>query len=226
MKKKIEILGLEIDNYSVREAILLVEGYLNNTSINIIETISTRMLSDAEHMQIVRQAISEADLTVIGEKEILVAAGIVTPQRLKETKEQEFFREFMKRIVRNHKRLYILAEEQSKIEKFDKILREEYPKYIMAGGAALNECSGDFENIINVLNGETADVVISLIPSPRQEEFILNYKDKMSAKIWYSLGNYAGDSRSALKKSLKKIFHKHALIKKIGYYRNENEEEK
>ena len=79
MKKKIEILGLPIDNYSVREAILLAEGYLNSTSMNIIETVSMKTLADAESSEAVKEVISLADLTIIGEKEILTAANIMTP---------------------------------------------------------------------------------------------------------------------------------------------------
>lgn len=226
MKKKIEILGLPIDNYSVREAILLAEGYLNSTSMNIIETVSMKTLADTESSEAVKEVISLADLTIIGEKEILTAANIMTPQRLKETNEHEFFHEFMKRIVRNHKRLYILAVERTEMDRFQEILDEQYPKRNQVGEAALEECQGDLENIINGVNGEAADVVISLIPSPRQEEFIREYRDKMSAQIWYGLGAYTGERKSFFRKTLQKVFRKHALMKKMGDYQNEKEEER
>ena len=46
MKKKIQILGMKLDNYSVRESILLAESYLNGTSLNAIEDISMKMLME------------------------------------------------------------------------------------------------------------------------------------------------------------------------------------
>ena len=49
MINKIDILGMDIDNYTVREAMLEVEVYLNNTVMNTIETIDMKMLDIAEH---------------------------------------------------------------------------------------------------------------------------------------------------------------------------------
>lgn len=224
MKKKIEILGLPIDNYSVREAILLAEGYLNSNALNIIETISMRALNEAGTSEAVAKTIEEADLTVIGEKEILTVAGIMMPQRAKEIAEHEFFHEFMKRIVRNHKRIYIIAEERDTLEHFEQYLEECYPKRIQVGSVAIEECSGGLENIINDVNAETVDVLISLIPSPGQEEFICECKDRLSTQIWYGLGAYKGEQEGFWKRTFKKLFHKRILIKKIDDYQNENEE--
>ena len=42
MLKKIDILGIEVDNYTVREAMMQVENYLDNTVMNTIETIDAR----------------------------------------------------------------------------------------------------------------------------------------------------------------------------------------
>lgn len=225
MKKKIQILGLEIDNYSVREAILLAEGFLNGSSIKTIETVTMKMLTDAENYESVGQAIREMDLTIIGEQEILVAAGTDTPQRMRETVENEFFHEFVKRIVRNRKIVYLLGQKAEEVEVLENFLREKYPKIVIAGSAALEECQGDFENIINEVNGETADVVISTIPTPQQEEFLLEHKGKMGAKVWYGLGNYTQlRSQTFVRKFFKRFFHKHTLMKRMEQYQDKGEE--
>lgn len=225
MMKKIQILGLEVDNYSVRESILRAEGYLNGSSIKTIETVTMKMLTDAESHEVVGQALKEMDLTIIGEKEILDAANIATPQRMKETREHVFFHEFLKRIVRNRKRVYLLGEKADAIAVLEEYLLEHYSKIEIVGSAALEECQGDFENIINEVNGETADVVISIIPTPRQEEFLMEYKNKMGAKVWYGMGNHTElYQETFVKKFLKKFFHKHTLMRRMEEYRNKDEE--
>ena len=227
MKKKIQILGMKLDNYSVRESILLAESYLNGTSLNAIEDISTKMLMESENNEVLGQALQEMDMTIIGEKEILTAAEVETPQRLKETVEHEFFHEFMKRIARNHKIVYILGEKSEQIKALVGFLKEHYPRVTVSGVFALEDCPGDYESIINEVNGEAADVVISVIPSPQQEEFLMNYKSKMSAKVWYGIGEVTGlYSDTFLKKIFRKIFHKHVLLKRIEQYENEDEERK
>ena len=37
MIKKVDILGIQLDNYTVREAIMCVERYLSNNVLNTIE---------------------------------------------------------------------------------------------------------------------------------------------------------------------------------------------
>ena len=211
MKKKIQILGMKLDNYSVRESILLAESYLNGTSLNAIEDISMKMLMESENNEVLGQALQEVE----------------TPQRLKETVEHEFFHEFMKRIARNHKIVYILGEKSEQIKALVGFLKEHYPRVTVSGVFALEDCPGDYESIINEVNGEAADVVISVIPSPQQEEFLMNYKSKMSAKVWYGIGEVTGlYSDTFLKKIFRKIFHKHVLLKRIEQYENEDEERK
>lgn len=72
MLKKIDILGIEVDNYTVREAMMQVENYLDNTVMNTIETIDMKMLELAGRDETVRACMEQLDLAVIGEKEILL----------------------------------------------------------------------------------------------------------------------------------------------------------
>ena len=85
-------------------------------------------------------------------------------QRLKETVEHEFFHEFMKRIARNHKIVYILGEKSEQIKALVGFLKEHYPRVTVSGVFALEDCPGDYESIINEVNGEAADVVIADVP--------------------------------------------------------------
>ena len=189
--------------------------------------LAMKMLMESENNEVLGQALQELDMTIIGEKEILAAAEVETPQRLKETVEHEFFHEFMKRIARNHKIVYILGEKSEQIKALVGFLKEHYPRVTVSGVFALEDCPGDYESIINEVNGEAADVVISVIPSPQQEEFLMNYKSKMSAKVWYGIGEVTGlYSDTFLKKIFRKIFHKHVLLKRIEQYENEDEERK
>lgn len=76
MIKKIDILGLQLDNHTVREAMMQVEHYLNDDVLNTIENISMKTLLAAEEDPVVREAVETMDLTVISEKEIMQAAGL------------------------------------------------------------------------------------------------------------------------------------------------------
>lgn len=188
MIKKITILGVELDNYTVREAIMQVESCLDNQALNTIESVSMQMLIDSENDPVLKEVISSLDLAVIGEKEIIQAAGITSLQRLRETEENDFFYEFFKRMERNKKTLYFLGETEELIGQLKQRLMEDFPKLIMAGEYALENCIGDQESVINEMNAATPDVVVSILPTPVQEYFIRDHKDKMDALIWYGVG--------------------------------------
>lgn len=220
MLKKIDILGIEVDNYTVREAMMQVENYLDNTVMNTIETIDMKMLELAGRDETVRACMEQLDLAVIGEKEILIAADVHSSQRISETINHDFFREFIKRIIRNHKRVFLLAETIAQEEQLEHFLVGKYEQIEVAGHCAIEEKSNDFESVVNEINSASADVIFSILPSPLQEQFLTENKSKLDAKIWYGLSrDYAPRSRiSRISQIAGRLIHKKKLQSKLHKY--------
>lgn len=188
MIKKIDIMGIQLDNYTVREAIRQVETYLSDNVLNTIESISMQMLLEAEQDSMVKEVLDSLDLSIIVEKEILQAAGAATMQRVKETEENDFAFEFFKRIERNKKSLFLLGETDSGIEHIREELEREFPKIEIVGEYAVENCVGNLEAVINDMNASTPDVIVSMLPTPMQEHFLLEHRDKINSTIWYGVG--------------------------------------
>lgn len=188
MTKKIDILGMELDNYTVREAIRYVETYLSNNVLNTIENVTMKTLIASETDSVIGEALSLTDLTIIDEKEIIQAAGVATMQRLQETVSNDFAYEFFRRVERNKKSVFLLGETEEKIATARRQLQEEFPKLVFAGEYAIENCVGDLEAVINDMNATTPDVILSVLPTPMQEHFLMEHKDKMNANIWYGMG--------------------------------------
>lgn len=220
MLKKIDILGIEVDNYTVREAMMQVENYLDNTVMNTIETIDMKMLELAGRDETVRACMEQLDLAVIGEKEILIAADVHSSQRISETINHDFFREFIKRIIRNHKRVFLLAETIAQEEQLEHFLVGKYEQIEVAGHCAIEEKSNDFESVVNEINSASAEVIFSILPSPLQEQFLTENKSKLGAKIWYGLSSdYAPRSRiSRISQIAGRLIHKKKLQSKLHKY--------
>lgn len=220
MIKKVELLGIELDNYTVREAMLQVEVYLNNTVMNTIENISMEMLVKAQDDEILKECMEHLDLAIISEKEILKAAGVISAQRIRETIDNEFFKEFMKRIVRNNKTVYLLGNTSTQIQELQGFLNTNYEKLKISGVYALEDCTGDFDTIINEINIAEPDVIFSVLPTPQQENFLKDNAAKFNAKIWYGLGqNYARKKGvSEVAGFAKKLIHKGMLHSMLSHY--------
>ena len=135
MTKKIDILGLALDNYTVRESITQAEAFLENDMLNIIETISMKMLIGAEEHPAVRGVIEASNLVIIGEKEILQSAGIDTIQRIHETEENDFAVEFFKRLERNRKSIFLLGQSGEQIAREREDMLKVFPRLVKIGRA-------------------------------------------------------------------------------------------
>lgn len=219
MKKRIELLGVEIDNYSVRESIMLAENYLNDSALNTIVTITMKSLqyfhNNEEHLE----TVNDYNMTLVGEKEILQAANIVSPQRIREVRDQEFFTEFLKRCIRGQKKIFLLGQGRDEVDKLLHMLEERYPKLVIVSNAALDEVIGDNAAVINQINSEVIDVVLSILPTPQQEEFLKENKSRINAKVWYGLGDGVELQQEWLVvRMIKAIFNRYVLKKKIEQY--------
>lgn len=224
MIKKIDIMGILLDDYTVREALHQIESFSDDNVLRSIESISMQMLMDAEQDEVLRNAISSLDLAIVGQKEILEVAGIGTMQRIKETEENDFFYEFMKRLERNHKRLFLLGETEEKNNRIKEKLIEQYPQLSIVGEYALENCIGDQAAVINEMNAATPDLVLSVLPSPAQEHFFWEHKDKINARIWYGVGDMEIDGRMGVKKMVTSLLHRGRLKSSIEKYEKKKEE--
>lgn len=219
MIKKIDVLGVQLDNYTVREAVRQVETYLTNDVLNTVETISMKMLMESEHDAVLKEVIDSLNLAVIGEKEILQAAGVGTMQRIRETQENDFYFEFFKRIERNKKNIFLLAETRENLELVKAQLGEEFPKLLFAGEYVMEDCVGNLDAAINEMNAVTPDVIVSVLPTPKQEHFFWEHRDKLNASIWYGAGELGmGRAHHGFWRSLFGAVHRGRLKNRIMRY--------
>lgn len=215
-------MGILLDDYTVREALHQIESFSDDNVLRSIESISMQMLMEAEKDEELRNAISSLDLAIVGQKEILEVAGVGTMQRIKETEENDFFYEFLKRLERNHKRLFLLGETEEKNNRIKEKLIEQYPQLSIVGEYALENCIGDQAAVINEMNAATPDLVLSALPSPTPEHFFWEHKDKINARIWYGVGDVEIDGRMGVKKMVTSLLHRGRLKSSIEKYEKNN----
>ena len=224
MIKKIEILGIQLDNYTVREAMARLERYLNSTGMSTIEAISMEMLVQAKEDRVLRESIESLDLAIIDEKEILEIAGADTIQRLWETEEKQFFKEFMKRTMRNGRTVYLFGETKEQVKQLRDFLRDDYGRLKVIGSFALGDCMGDYDSVVNEVNILSPDIILSVVSTPEQEYFLMESKGKMNAAVWYGLGNHYAKTRGvhSVGNMIRRLCNKGVLRSMLSKYNKEN----
>lgn len=212
MSKKLEILGMALDNDTVQEAMLKVEGFLDSTMMKTVGTISMETLVKAQEDGQLKECIESLELTIISDKEILKAAEETSQQRIIETTDNIFMKEFLGRAAQNRRRAYLLGDTTEQLHTLEDYLSEHYEGIIVSGSYALMECVGDYDTVINEINIAEPDVIFSVISTPEQEYFLKANREKLNVKIWYGLGNnyaskkgvseVAGFAKKLIQKSL------------------------
>ena len=91
----------------------------------------------------------------------------------------------------------------------------------------MENCIGDLEAVINDMNATTPDVILSVLPSPQQEHFLMAHKDKMNANIWYGAGESSLQKKKhrSIGSILQSKMHLERLKNSIDKYEKNSEAE-
>lgn len=213
MIKEIIVAGIKLNSYTALENLTNIGKRLDNNVFTTVEDVYMRTLLLAKEDEAVREVVESLDVTVIAENGVWDAAGENSSLRRREIERREFFFQLMHILERNKYSVYILGEESQEVAVACEYIACEFPRLDVVGTAALEECVGADEGIINNINLLAPDVIISVLPSPKQEHFLAEHKRMLSTKLWYGIGSgkIAGQKHS-LKYMFLKMLRKHRLM--------------
>ena len=182
-----QVLGVELKDYTVREAMRKADAFLKENKVSTIAYITTTGLMAAEESEDLKLFLSNIDLTVAADSDILSAAGIANRNRVKEIENDEFMEEFLKKLVRGKRKVYLLTGTGEQLSALEECLKSYQESLRVVGRFALDTLEKDEDWLINEMNAQMPDVVISNIDSPQRESFFENNHMKMNAHIWLML---------------------------------------
>ena len=220
MIKEIIVAGIKLNSYTALENLTEMGKRIDNNVFTTVEEVYMSTLLLAKEDEVIKEVVETVDITVIAENGVWDAAGANSNLRRREVEKREFFNHLMHILERNKYSVLILGETSQEVDATREYVSGEFQRLCIAGTIALEECLGDEEGIINEINLLAPDVVISVLPSPKQEYFLAENKAKLSTKIWYGIGSgkIMGQKHS-FKYMLLKAFRRHKLM---GYAKNEN----
>lgn len=226
MIKTIDIAGIQLDNYTVRETLMMVESEMADHGFYTIEEVNMDTLMMVETDEVIREALESVGHTVIAEAGILDIAGANSYQRKREIEHRVFFYEMMKRIERNHKSLFLIGDTSEHTQQMHDQIMDLYPKCEFVGTAAMEDCLGATDAVINEMNSLAPDVIISILPSPLQERFLMENREKLLAGLWYGIGAIdLRKPRNRFTEGIRKLIRTHMLEKQLNHYGGKQENE-
>lgn len=189
MIKEITVAGIKLNNYTVLENLIQIGENMGANLFTSIQEISMNHLLLAQEDVRIKNVIESVGITVIAETGILDAVGQTTIFRKHEIENREFFFQLMRLLERNKFSVYVLAETVEELDATCEYLEDEFSRLRLVGRTAMEENTDADEKIVNEINMLAPDMILSILPSPRQEYFFEEYKSMFGAKIWYAVGS-------------------------------------
>ena len=146
--REINILGLNLRDYTLREKLRMLNSSLGRRAMATIGFVSARALMQAEKDGVRKAWLESMDIVEYCDADILRAAGITARGRLKEAENNSFLREFLGRLIREERAVYLLAGSQDMLESME--VYDEIRQMCVTG-----------RNILPAENGSNADVIIN-----------------------------------------------------------------
>ncbi len=223
--QKINILGIELTDYSLKESLLLLDGYVGGGGLNTILYITAPMLIMAGENEEEKKEIESMDMTLCGDADILKVAEIHSVSRQYEVENMVFLKEFLRRLARSGKRVYLLAESEEETG----VLREELEAFqtgiLVGGSGVIADGEEELEEVINRINDIAPTAIISRIAPGIQERWMIKAKPFANAEVWLGISKdmILGGAREPFRKKVTDKIYKGIFHRRMSRFRDENE---
>lgn len=188
MSGRINILDIDIDNFTAKEAMKQFVSSMQSEPLSIIEMMTADSLMQMDETPELKDCISYFDLVLAADTTILESADVADAKNLRDIEENVFLKMLLRYIHKHHKRVYLLVESEAEGEKLLHYLEHCCRGAQIEGIAKISAVDRADDMVVNAINGADIDCVISSLSSPLQEDFVTKNRNILNANVWLGLG--------------------------------------
>lgn len=225
MGKEMDVMGVAVQIQSVQEAMARMDKNLRQEGLYVIQYLTMDLLIQAEQNEELMSCLNQADMKLIGEKGLLDAMGNEEKIREREIRENEFMKAFLKRMAREKHPVFLLCDDEKEMNLLTEYFHNHYRDIQVIDSYSMENWFGDYDEIVNRINGSGAEVVITLLESPFSETFVAHNKNKLSPSIWYGLGAKQREEFTERHRTsfLWELFRQNMFKRRLNKYKDNNE---
>lgn len=221
--RKMQVLGITLVDYSLKESMRKVEEYLRDRTTKVITYVTIKGVLAANENEMVKEFLEKMDMTIAADTDILRAADVATRNRIREIAGNEFMNEFLKKLVRTRKSVCLLTETNAQLLILQEYVRSYQEKLNIAGGFTLEDLQTDEDFLVNEINIKEPNVLISLLSDTKRIEFFDANQMKVNVNIWLMLKEEMSlsNKRKSIFSKLYQSFMKKIFLKRVNKYNND-----
>ncbi|MBQ7832998.1 MAG: WecB/TagA/CpsF family glycosyltransferase [Lachnospiraceae bacterium] len=224
--KVIDVLGMHITDYPIKEAIKHALKYIGNGAMNTIFYVSSPVLLEAGENPQQREWLESMDMLLYGEPTVLDVLGENTRERKNEIKQDAFLHEYIKKIARGKQRVYLILDSQEKADQLNEYLHDLHESVDVIGIYIWDEENSKAEDLVNELNDVSPDVIISKLPNLVQQKLICENRRMINASVWIALlhERVIKKKKVTFGSKLIRLFYMRLFKRKVNKYETEKTE--
>lgn len=181
--RKINVLGINLRDYSVRESLRRINLYLNNNQCNTIDFVTHNVLLLAAGSEELTGNIEKMDMTVLATPDILQAAGVSSHSREKEIENNLLLKGIFRKLAKEKRKIYLLSENQDSLSELALGMGQFSNELYVVGNSVPGDSEENDDTIVNDINSVLPDVILTNLPSPNAEKFISDNRKRMNVKL-------------------------------------------
>lgn len=221
--RRYSVLGISLMDFSAREGLRRAEHFLQTGALNTTSYINAQSLSVASRDEQVKEYLEETDLMFCLEPDILEAAGIASPGRVREIEDRMFLREFLKRLARQHDKVYLLGDTGKQAQELQEMLLNAQENLNIVDVRGYEEFEYQPQRLMNAMNEAAPKVIFSRMTYPLDLELMHSGRKFLNAELWVAL------PETKLKEKVRTTFwrkvRKKIFQKKVNEYNLEKAEQ-
>ena len=198
---RIEVMDIPFDNVTLDEAVEAALRLMDREGCAYGVTPNSEIVYEALRDHSLRQILCRADLVLPDGAGVVLGAKILGTPLKQKVAGVDFVQALMERLQDTDKTFYFLGSKPGIAELAAEKLHERFPNLKICGMA-----DGYFQEegpVIEAINEKKPDVLLVCLGSPKQENFMWNHRQEISAGLMLGLGgsldSFAGTVKRAPK---------------------------
>jgi UDP-N-acetyl-D-mannosaminuronic acid transferase (WecB/TagA/CpsF family) len=218
--REVDVLGIQIKDYPLKEALHKSTTFFGNGTMDIILYVSAQVFVESGGNKEKRDFLRGADLIIFGEAEVLKAAGENTKERREEIKGQVFLTDFVKRVCRAKMPVLLLSDSEETLEEMENYLKGIRENLVIANKYTYVDGVTGPEALVNDINASAAEVVISNLPFSASSTLLSQYGMMMNKDVWLALLSTASPwkQKPHTNSFLERLFYKRVFKRRVMKY--------
>lgn len=183
---KIDIMGVQFDNTTMDEAVARAMGIMEGNAPAYFVTPNPEFVYEAMHDASFCALLNGADRVLPDGVGILLGGKLLGTPLQEKISGVDFASNLLGAMAKDGKRLYLLGSKPGVAELAADNMRKAHPDLIICGTA-----DGYFKEegpVVEAINAANPDALFVCLGSPKQEKFIYNHMNELSARFFVGLG--------------------------------------